>query len=206
MVYPAFVRLLGLLLLLSRSQRAKDVELLALRHEVAVLRRRLGTRPRLSWPDRAVLAPRVGRVGAFLIEKPVGLHVPRSASLGVQDHFLPRRTHEAASSVLKVPVVVEGELLPHCSVGRPDPGLGGPGLGLLGHLDLLTGDGQKPAPWTAKVSATRARPQRRRDPMYAVRGEGDPPVDGGPQVLIEEECVPHNGVPPAWPSRGVRLA
>ncbi|MFF4752262.1 hypothetical protein ACWD5R_41585 [Streptomyces sp. NPDC002514] len=45
MVHLAFVRLLGRLLLLSRSQRAKDVELPALRHEVAVLRRRLGTRP-----------------------------------------------------------------------------------------------------------------------------------------------------------------
>ncbi|MFE9611338.1 hypothetical protein [Streptomyces sp. NPDC006012] len=36
MVYLAFARLLGLLLLLSCSQRAKGVELLALRHEVAV--------------------------------------------------------------------------------------------------------------------------------------------------------------------------
>ncbi|MFF4762569.1 integrase core domain-containing protein [Streptomyces sp. NPDC001292] len=56
MVYLAFVRILGLLLLLSRSQRAKDVELLALRHEVAVLRRRLVTRPRMSWLDQAILA------------------------------------------------------------------------------------------------------------------------------------------------------
>ncbi|MFE7710411.1 integrase core domain-containing protein [Streptomyces sp. NPDC057486] len=52
MVHLASVRLLGLLLLLPRSQRAKDVELLALHHEVAVLRRQLGTRPWLSWPDR----------------------------------------------------------------------------------------------------------------------------------------------------------
>ncbi|MFF4752231.1 integrase core domain-containing protein [Streptomyces sp. NPDC002514] len=55
-VYLAFACLLGLLLLLSRSQRAKDVELLALCHEVAVLRRRLGTRPQLSWPDKAIPA------------------------------------------------------------------------------------------------------------------------------------------------------
>jgi hypothetical protein len=54
--YLIFLRLLGLLLLLSRSQGAKDVELLALRHENAVLRRQLGVRPRLGWPDRAVLA------------------------------------------------------------------------------------------------------------------------------------------------------
>ncbi|MFF4652906.1 integrase [Streptomyces sp. NPDC001380] len=55
-LYLIFVRLLGLLLLLSRSDAAKDVELLALRHEVAVLRRQLGARPSPTWPDRVVLA------------------------------------------------------------------------------------------------------------------------------------------------------
>jgi transposase len=56
MLYLIFLRLLGLLLLLSRSGAAKDVELLALRHEVTVLRRQLGVRPGLAWPDRAVFA------------------------------------------------------------------------------------------------------------------------------------------------------
>jgi hypothetical protein len=56
MLYLIFLRLLGLLLLLSRSEAAKDVELLALRHEVTVLRRQFGVRPGLAWPDRAVFA------------------------------------------------------------------------------------------------------------------------------------------------------
>jgi hypothetical protein len=50
-----FVRLCGWLVLLGRSPASKDIELLVLRHEVAVLRR-TNPRPRLGWADRAILA------------------------------------------------------------------------------------------------------------------------------------------------------
>jgi putative transposase len=55
LIYRLFVQVLSWLALFARSSASKDAEILALRHEVAVLRRN-NPRPRLSWPDRAVLA------------------------------------------------------------------------------------------------------------------------------------------------------
>lgn len=55
LLYGILVQALSWLTLLARSSASKDAEILALRHELAVLRR-INPRPRLNWTDRAVLA------------------------------------------------------------------------------------------------------------------------------------------------------
>jgi len=55
MLYLLATHIFAWLVLLARSSAAKDVEILILRHEVAVLRRQITT-PRPGWSDRALLA------------------------------------------------------------------------------------------------------------------------------------------------------
>jgi putative transposase len=61
LVYLIFGQLLRWLALLGRTTSSKDIELLVLRHEVAVLRR-ANPRPRLDWADRAVLSALIRRL------------------------------------------------------------------------------------------------------------------------------------------------
>jgi hypothetical protein len=55
LLYMISVKVFSWFGLLARSTAAKDVEILLLRHEISVLRRQVG-KPRLSWPNRAILA------------------------------------------------------------------------------------------------------------------------------------------------------
>jgi putative transposase len=55
LAYVALCRSIQLLVLLARGDATKDLELLVLRHQLAVLRRQT-SRPRLEPADRALLA------------------------------------------------------------------------------------------------------------------------------------------------------
>jgi putative transposase len=71
LLYLIVSQLLSWLILLGRTTSSKDIELLVLRHEVAVLRR-TNQRPPLDWADRAVLAAAdLFRDGVDLAEKHV---------------------------------------------------------------------------------------------------------------------------------------
>src|SRR3954465_7592669 len=51
LIYQMFTKLLGWIVLRARSDTTKDIEILVLRHELAVPQRRT-PRPRISWTDR----------------------------------------------------------------------------------------------------------------------------------------------------------
>jgi hypothetical protein len=55
LTYQMFTKLLGWIVLHTRSDITKDIGILVLRHQLAVLQRRT-PRPRMSWTDRALIA------------------------------------------------------------------------------------------------------------------------------------------------------
>jgi hypothetical protein len=66
LLYLIFRQVLGLVLLMDRTSSIKDVELLVLGHEVAVLRR-TNPRPHMDWADRAVFAALVARLPRYCV-------------------------------------------------------------------------------------------------------------------------------------------
>ena len=106
---PGAYRVLSWLALLARSDATKDVEILVLRHEVTVLRRS-NPRPKMSWPDRAVLSalsklspPRCASCGSFRPEPccvgtPTSLPAAGPTRADAQADHPPRNLHRPASN------------------------------------------------------------------------------------------------------------
>ena len=71
LIYQMFATLLGWIVLHTRSDTSKDIEILVLRHLLAVLQRRR-PRPRMRWTDRALITaltrlfPRPRRLGLLV--------------------------------------------------------------------------------------------------------------------------------------------
>jgi hypothetical protein len=55
LIYQVFTTLLGWIVLSTRSDTTKDIEILVLRHQLSVLQRRT-PRPQITWTDRALIA------------------------------------------------------------------------------------------------------------------------------------------------------
>ena len=55
LIYLVFTKLLNWMVLRTRSDTTKEIEILVLRHQLTVLQRR-SPRPRMNWPDRALIA------------------------------------------------------------------------------------------------------------------------------------------------------
>jgi len=55
LIYQIVTKLLGWIVLHTPSDATKDIEILVLRHQLAVLQRRT-PRPQMTWTDRALLA------------------------------------------------------------------------------------------------------------------------------------------------------
>ena len=79
LVYLSVVRVFGWLVLVARSDAAKDAEILVLRHEIAVLRRKVAG-PKPDWADRAVIAALARMPPATMAGRDAGAaRLPRAA-------------------------------------------------------------------------------------------------------------------------------
>ncbi len=87
LIYQMFAKLLSWMVLRTRSDATNEIEILVLRHQLAVLQRRR-PRPRISWTDRAVIAA-LGRL--LPARRRLGLLVTPSTILRWHRHLVRRR-------------------------------------------------------------------------------------------------------------------
>jgi hypothetical protein len=156
--YLIFRQVLGLVVLLGRTASSKDVELLVLRHEVAVLRRTNPT-PCLDWADRAVFAALIRRMSTKLR----GHRLVTPGTVLRWHRRLVRKRWTCPNPPGRPPIdAAIAALVQRNGEGEPD-------LGLIRNLGLMQDPGR-----AAQARASRRRlndppdPQAPPDPTFAV--------------------------------------
>ena len=166
LVYLLLVRLFGWLALLARSNASKDAEILALRHEVSVLRRQVA-HPRPDWADRAVIAALArllpGHLRLHRIVTPATLLAWHRVVRAVPGRVESREdTYLLDPQLRGLPVKVRGrgtggEGIPRGPGTRAAPG---PGMGPRSRTEGPTRSGlvkQVRTAWACRVNQARAR-------------------------------------------------
>jgi transposase InsO family protein len=118
MLYLAFRRTTEWLALLARGNAAKDVEILVLRHENAILRR-TNPKPHLDWPDRAALTALIR-----LLPRPLQAHRLVTAATVMRWHRRLVARHRTYSNKLGRPQLnpAIAALIEHMARANPDGG------------------------------------------------------------------------------------
>ena len=118
LIHQMFAKLLSWMVLRTRSDAAKEIEILVLRHQLAVLQRHR-PRPPISWNDRAVIAV-LGRL--LTACRRCGLLVTPSTILRWHRHLVRRRrtTSHARPGRPAIPAGVRALILRlACTVPKP---------------------------------------------------------------------------------------
>ena len=87
LIYLVFTKLLNSMVLRTRSDTTKEIEILVLRHQLAVLQRR-SPRPRIGWADRALVA---GLARLLPTRRRLGFLVTPTTILRWQQRLVTRR-------------------------------------------------------------------------------------------------------------------
>ena len=110
LIYQMFAKLLSWIVLHTRSDTSKEIEVLVLRHQLAVLQRRT-PHPQMSWSDRALIAAltRLLLLGA------------RTRATGPDQRFQAAVSY----SLMSPPRIGRRRILPRTGSGTGDVGRGG---------------------------------------------------------------------------------
>jgi putative transposase len=109
LIYQMFAKLMTWMMLHTRSDTTKDIEILVLRHQLAVLQRRT-PRPQISWTDPALIAALTGLPPA---RRRLGLLVTPSTILRWHRQLIRRRwiTRSARAGRPAVPAGVRAVIV-----------------------------------------------------------------------------------------------